>query len=145
MKDYLLKLVMGGCVLGVFMLATECRKDHSLSKDDAKLHQIEQLAQSIPPHPSFREVATYRTDKSQLASVSKHYASSTTYDEVKQFYSQQLKTLGWEVKEERFLPKHLFMDAVKIIVFKKQETEIALQHTEGGQSADFAVDFTWRQ
>jgi hypothetical protein len=145
MKEFLLNLAVGGCILGVLMLATECDKDHSSRKEGTRLHQVEQLAKSIAPHPSFREVASYRTNKSHVASVSKHYASSATYDEVKQFYSHHLKAQGWEIIEERFLPRNRFREAVKIIVFKKQDTEIDLNYREPGQGWDFAVGFTWKQ
>lgn len=97
-----LTIVLG--IMVVYSFAYFC-KQNSPNKDDAKLKEVERLYARLPIYPDFQEVegTSSSFSKDLLASIGKSYKSKASYDDVKAFYVEKLRALGWQSWEERNL------------------------------------------
>ena len=92
-----LPMLILACLWGVALLIIVPRK----SEGDAKLNEIRGLLNAVPVYPGAREVDFFWSDKALHTVAEKSYQSDVRYDELKSYYIEQLKPLGWRLIAEK--------------------------------------------
>jgi hypothetical protein len=66
-----------------------------------QLGEIRVLLDSIPVYPSAREVDSYWSNKLLHTGVGKYYQADIHYEDLKNYYLDRLKPLGWCLTSEK--------------------------------------------
>ena len=124
------------CLWGGVLLIILPRK----SEGDAKLNEIRGLLNAVPVYPGAREVDSFWSDKALHTVASKNYQSDVPYDELKSYYVEQLKPLGWRLIAEKPV-KDWWRDlSGRELTFQRGDYLLSIQFA--GEKADYGWDYS---
>lgn len=124
-----------------------------LSCDDAESRQqlaaLHKLAADTPIFADFKEVRSSNANKPNHALFSRCYNSSSTYNEVKSFYSKTLTAKGWSAPEEETVYGSFGLEEKKDsrkLVFRKAEYRISISYgPKDSSGCNYAISYIWEK
>ena len=97
------------------------------NENSSKLDEISEIFKSVPLHPSKVEIETDTHSDISKAAITKKYKSEASYDEVKQFYIEQLGAQGWHLIEEDELKDRGRYRGEFVLHFTRDEFVLSVQ------------------
>ena len=126
------------CWVIIILVALSGCDSHDPIAGGAKLDEMSEILQSVAVHRSKIEVETDNHLSGSNVSITKKYKSDAPFDEIKEFYHQQLVNQGWHFVEEQELKDRGRFRDERVLHFKRGEFLLTVQF-----SARRGVDVGW--
>jgi len=118
------------------------------NSDGSKFREIERLSDSIPEFPSTTLISEDKASRGITAGIYRYYRSQAKYEDVKQYYMNELPKAGWAFSHETAL-KDWWQDlGGRELEFHRRgapEYYVAIQYA--GEKAsykwDYAITIGW--
>jgi hypothetical protein len=127
---FLLMAIVGG--LTARSCTSEQQKQQAL--------KLKKIASEIAPYPRARNNGEKVVYKSELIYFSTYYTTADDFNQVKEFYDQQLTTTGWARVET---PPSIIVGPPDWRRYRKGDYAIVVERDDNGQSDYFDVTFEW--
>ncbi len=114
-------------VIVILITLSSC-DSHDSNANSSKLDELTEILKSVSVHPSKIETETNNQSSSSNASITRKYKSDVSFDEVKEFYLEQLTNQGWQLNEERELRDRGRFRDERVLHFTRGEFLVSVQY-----------------
>ena len=130
-------MLFGTCGLLVLLYVFNLDRS-SPNRSNEKLKEVWNLASTLPVFPGFTEVGSNVKSGYTVVDVTKHYASTANFHDVKEFYATLLNKDGWIL-----VNGDAGMENSEV-TFKRGQFSISIFNTNTSSVYNYAIDFVWR-
>jgi hypothetical protein len=102
--------------------------------------ELKKLASETAPYPRAKANGEKIVFKSEIVYFSTYYTTHDDFNQVKEFYDQQLKTKGWTRVES---PPSIFVGEPDWRRYRKGDYVIVVERDDNGRPNYFDVTFEW--
>lgn len=135
-------IVLALIVAVATIVLTGCQSEPPAAESD-KVNEIVKLFDDIPLYPSKTAQNTVKETEHEAASIARTYQSEAAFEEVRQFYLEQLPRLGWRFVAERELKDRGRIRGERILEFQKDKFVLSIQFA-GRRRADLGWNYAIR-
>ncbi len=113
-------------LLTMILLSNGCATDKQ-NTNPLGFSEITEILKSVSTHPGKIEISTDNHSIGSNHSITRKYKSNVSFDEVKDFYLQQLIGQGWLFDEERELKDKGRYKGERVLHFTRGEFVLSIQ------------------
>ncbi len=118
----------------------------STKEQQAKREELRRLAASMPKFPDFQQINYSDIVKDGEIVVTYFYESSSSYDQVKSFYTKVLNSQGWNSLGEEANARWFEREGTRRLIFRKGMYIIYVNYDADAQASwRFAIDYRWER
>jgi hypothetical protein len=147
-KRSALGVLCGVAFFLIFLGYEHYEKQNSPNQDDAKLNELQRISSETPIPTTFRGIDSRSSSRSINAGVYNTYYSLSKYEEIKQFYLDELTPKGWQLLKDEDLRSWLSSSYhQQRLTFRKQDLLIIIEYMNGVKPEyqwNYAVNFVWQ-
>jgi hypothetical protein len=115
------------------------------NSDNSKLREVQRIQGTLPVFPSSVQTSESNDSKAELAGATRCYKSDASYEELKRFYNQQLRDLGWAYESERGLKDWGRDLGGRELTFRNNDYRVHIQFAgkDANYGWDYAISVSW--
>jgi len=117
-----------------------------LNKGSEKFHEIQRLSATLPVYPGMTQIDSSSNSTGRAASVAAKFRSDATYEEVRQFYINQLREQSWIFQREKILSNWGRNQGGMELTWNKGEYQMSIEYSgKPGYEWNYAIGIYWYQ
>lgn len=133
-------IIQLGLLLLIALLGSLLSPSCVTEREKQKALELKQLAGEIAPYPQAKVTGDKVVYKTEVVYFFTYYESPDNFNQVREFYDQQLKAKGWTRVES---PPSILVGPPDWRRYRKGDYAIVVERDDNGQRDYFDVTFEW--
>jgi hypothetical protein len=133
-------IIQLGLLLLIALVGSLLSRSCVTEREKQKAVELKKVAREIGPYPGAKATGDKVVYKTELIYLFTYYESKDDFNQVKEFYDQQLKAKGWTRVET---PPSILVGPPDWRRYRKGDYVVVVERDDNGQRDYFDVTFEW--
>lgn len=112
--------------------------------DGSKTREVEAMWSELPRYEGMQEVYESRNSTAKRVLVSKHFRSTASLEQVKEFYVKTLSAAGWQLVEDHKLSDWGRDLGGHYLSFRKADYKLSIEYAgKANDDWDYGIGIAW--